>query len=70
MHLPGFVLHSDEILSHGVDRIFCISVNYQVTGHGPCSQGVGDKVTLLADGNGDLARAMGLEIDLSRGGRD
>ena len=32
------------------------------------SQGVGDKVTLLADGNGELARGMGLEIDLSRGG--
>ena len=69
VHLPGFVLHSDEILSHGVDRIFCISVNDPfVMAAWARSQGVGDKVTLLADGNGELARAMGLEIDLSRGG--
>ncbi len=69
VHLPGFVLHADEILSRGVDRIFCISVNDPyVMGAWARSQGVGDKVTLLADGNGDLAQAMGLEIDLSRGG--
>jgi peroxiredoxin len=69
VHLPGFVLHADEILGQGVDRIFCISVNDPyVMGAWARSQGVGDKVTLLADGNGDLAQAMGLEIDLSRGG--
>jgi glutaredoxin/glutathione-dependent peroxiredoxin len=67
VHLPGFVSHADEILGRGVDRIFCVSVNdpFVMAAWGR-SQGVGDKVTLLADGNGELARAMGLEIDLSR----
>lgn len=69
VHLPGFVLHSDEILGKGVDRIFCVSVNDPfVMAAWARSQGVGDKVSLLADGNGDLARAMGVEIDLSRAG--
>ncbi len=67
VHLPGFVLHADEITSRGVDGIFCVSVNDPfVMAAWARSQGVGDKVTLLADGNGDLARAMGVEIDLSR----
>jgi glutaredoxin/glutathione-dependent peroxiredoxin len=69
VHLPGFVTHADEIVGRGVDRIFCVSVNDPfVMAAWARSQGVGDKVTLLADGNGDLARAMGVEIDLSRGG--
>jgi glutaredoxin/glutathione-dependent peroxiredoxin len=69
VHLPGFVSHADEILGRGVDRIYCVSVNDPfVMAAWARSQGVGDKVTLLADGNGELARAMGLEIDLSRGG--
>ena len=69
VHLPGFVSHADEIRGRGVDRIYCVSVNDPfVMAAWARSQGVGDKVTLLADGNGELARAMGLEIDLSRGG--
>jgi peroxiredoxin len=68
-HLPGFVLQSGEILDHGVDRIFCVSVNDSfVMTMWARSQRVGDKVTLLADGNGELARAMGVEIDLSVSG--
>jgi glutaredoxin/glutathione-dependent peroxiredoxin len=69
VHLPGFVLRADEITSRGVDGIFCVSVNDPfVMAAWARSQGVGDKVNLLADGNGDLARAMGVEIDLSRAG--
>lgn len=69
VHLPGYVVRSDEILARGVDRIFCVSVNdpYVMAAWGR-SQGVENKVTMLADGNGELARAMGLEIDLGRGG--
>jgi peroxiredoxin len=69
VHLPGYVTRSDEILAKGVDRIFCVSVNDPyVMAAWARSQGVDGRVTLLADGNGELARAMGLEIDLSRGG--
>ncbi|HTV11714.1 MAG TPA: peroxiredoxin [Acidimicrobiales bacterium] len=69
VHLPGFVMRADEILALGVDRIFCVAVNdpYVMAAWGR-SQGVEDKVTMLADGNGELARAMGLEVDLTGGG--
>ena len=69
VHLPGYVTRSDELLARGVDRIFCVSVNDPyVMAAWARSQGGEGKVALLADGNGELARAMGLEIDLSRGG--
>ncbi len=68
-HLPGFVVRSEDILAKGADRIFCVAVNdHFVMAAWARSQGVGDKVTMLADGNGELARAMGVEIDLSGGG--
>src|ERR1019366_3142272 len=69
VHLPGFVMRADDILARGVDRIFCISVNdpYVMAAWGR-SQRTGDKVTLLADGNGDFARATGLDIDMSGSG--
>jgi peroxiredoxin len=69
VHLPGFVVRSDDLHAQGVERVFCVAVNdpYVMAAWGR-SQAVGGKVALLADGNGDLARAMGLEIDLSGGG--
>jgi peroxiredoxin len=69
VHLPGFVVRADDILAHGVDRIFCVSVNdpFVMAAWGR-SQATGDRVSLLADGNGDLARAMGVDIDLFAGG--
>jgi len=68
-HLPGFVVRSDEILGRGVDKIFCVAVNDPfVMAAWARSQGTSDKVGLLADGNGELARAMGVDVDLSRGG--
>ena len=69
VHLPGFVFHADDLLARGVDRIFCVSVNdaYVMSAWGR-SQGVEDKIAMLADGNGELARAMGLDLDLSAGG--
>jgi peroxiredoxin len=64
IHLPGFVANADALKAKGVDRIACIAVNdpwvMQAWGD---SQGVGDKIVMLADGNGDFARAMGLEFD-------
>lgn len=67
--LPGFVIRADELFAGGVDRIFGVAVNdHHAMAAWARSQGVGDKVTLLADGNGDLARAMGVEIDLTKSG--
>jgi len=63
-HLPGFVEKADAIKAKGVDEIACVSVNdVFVMGAWADAQGSGDKVTLLADGSGDLARAIDLEFD-------
>jgi glutaredoxin/glutathione-dependent peroxiredoxin len=63
-HLPGFVQLADQILAKGVDTIACMAVNdvFVMNAWGKAS-GVGDKVMMLADGNGDYARALGLELD-------
>jgi len=64
VHLPGFVQGADQLLAKGVDRIACIAVNDAwVMDAWGASQGAGDKITMLADGNGDFAKAMGLEFD-------
>jgi glutaredoxin/glutathione-dependent peroxiredoxin len=68
-HLPGFVQHADDIRKKGVDAIACVSVNDAfVMGAWGESQGAGDKVAMLADGNGDFTKALGLEMDASRFG--
>lgn len=65
-HLPGFVDHADEILAKGVDTIACMAVNdtFVMDAWGK-DRGVGDKVVMLADGNGEYAQALGLELDAS-----
>lgn len=68
-HLPGFVQLADQIRAKGVDTIACMAVNdvFVMNAWGKAS-GVGDKVLMLADGNGDYARALGLELDASKFG--
>ncbi len=63
-HLPGFVEHADEILAKGVDTIACMAVNdvFVMDAWGK-DRNVGDKVSMLADGNGEYAKALGLEMD-------
>ncbi|MXY39433.1 MAG: peroxiredoxin [Rhodospirillaceae bacterium] len=62
-HLPGFVDNAAELKGKGVDEIACISVNdaFVMDAWGK-SQNAGD-ITMLADGNGDFTKAMGLEMD-------
>lgn len=63
-HLPGFVTHADAIRAKGVDDIICVSVNdAHVMEAWGREQHVGDKIRLVADGNGDLARALGHYFD-------
>jgi peroxiredoxin len=65
-HLPGFVAKAEEIKAKGVDTIACLSVNDAfVMGAWGQDQGVGDKVLMLADGNGDFSAALGLDFDAS-----
>lgn len=68
-HLPGFIQNAGALKGKGVDAIACVSVNDAfVMGAWGDQQGAGDKVMMLADGNGDFTRAMGLEMDGSRFG--
>jgi glutaredoxin/glutathione-dependent peroxiredoxin len=63
-HLPGFVLRADELRAKGAEKIVCVSVNDPfVMGAWGQDQNVGSSVVMLADGNGELADAMGLTMD-------
>jgi glutaredoxin/glutathione-dependent peroxiredoxin len=63
-HLPGFVEKAAQIKAKGVDTIACISVNDAfVMGAWGKAQNAAGKVEMLADGNGDFARAVDLEMD-------
>ena len=68
-HLPSFVNKADDILAKGVDTIACVAVNdvFVMDAWGQ-DQNAGDKVMMLGDGSGDLARALGLELDLTARG--
>ena len=66
-HLPGFKERARELADKGVDAIACVSVNdVFVMGAWAKDQGVESDITLLADGNGDFTRAIGMEMDASR----
>ena len=62
-HLPGFVDRIDEFKAKGYD-VVCMAVNdpFVMEAWGK-SANVGDKILMLPDGNGDLTKALGLEMD-------
>lgn len=68
-HLPSFVDKADELKAKEIDEIACTAVNdaFVMTAWGR-SAGVDGKVTMLADGNGEFAQAMGLTMDGSKFG--
>ena len=67
-HLPGYVDKAAELKAKGVDEIACTAVNDAfVMGAWGKSADAGD-VTMLADGNGEFAKAVGLEMDGSKFG--
>lgn len=62
-HMPSFVRHADQILAKGIDTIACVAVNDAfVLDAWQKDQGA-QKILMLADGNGEFTRAMGLELD-------
>jgi len=68
-HLPSYVEKAGDLKAKGVDEIACTAVNDAfVMGAWGKSAGSDDKVTMLADGNGDFAKAVGLEMDGSKFG--
>ncbi|MBR9912232.1 MAG: peroxiredoxin [Gammaproteobacteria bacterium] len=64
-HMPGFVIHADKIKAKGVDDIICTSVNdvFVMAAWGRDQNA--EHITMLADGNGELAEALGLTLDLT-----
>ncbi len=68
-HLPGFLDAADAIRAAGADEIACVAVNDPfVLKAWAREQGVDGRVTMLSDGSGTFARALGLELDLSARG--
>jgi peroxiredoxin len=68
-HLPGYVAKLDEIKARGVDIVACLSVNdawvmkFWAEQHGALG-----KIVMLADGNAEFSKALGIEVDLSKAG--
>ena len=68
-HLPGYVEKAADLKGKGIDTIACVAVNdvFVMDAWGK-SQNCGDKVMMLADGSGEFAKALGMELDMrSRG---
>ncbi len=65
-HLPGFVANADKLKAKGIDTIACIAVNdaFVMSAWGK-DRDVGDKILMLGDGNADLTKKLGLEMDAS-----
>lgn len=65
-HAPGFIANAEAIKAKGVDEIACVAVNDVFVMSAWSEQlGASGKVTMLSDGNGDLAKALGLDLDAS-----
>ena len=62
-HLPGFVEHAEQILATGVDTIACVAVNDVFVMNAWGKSADAGSIQMLADGNGEFAAALGLELD-------
>jgi len=68
-HVPGYVQNLDQLKAKKVDEIWCVAVNdgYVMAAWGRDEKATG-KIRFLGDGNADLAKKLGLEVDLTKGG--
>lgn len=64
-HMPGFVINADKILAKGVDSIVCTAVNDVFVMDAWGKNQNADAMIMAADGNGNLCKALGMELDLS-----
>ncbi|WP_144094401.1 peroxiredoxin [Croceicoccus sediminis] len=62
-HLPGFVEKADDLKSKGIDEIACTAVNDPFVMQAWKERDGSESITMLADGNGDMAQALGLTMD-------
>lgn len=64
-HLPGYVNKAADLKAQGVDEIACTSVNDAFVMDSWCKDAGSADITMLADGNGEFADALGLSADMS-----
>jgi peroxiredoxin len=68
-HVPGYVQHLADLKAKNVDEVWCVSLNdgYVMAAWGREQKAIGN-VRMLGDGNGELTKKLGLEVDLSKAG--
>jgi peroxiredoxin len=68
-HVPGYLKHLPELVAKKVDEVWCVSLNdgFVMAAWGR-DQGAIGKIRMLGDGNGELAKKLGLDVDLSIAG--
>jgi glutaredoxin/glutathione-dependent peroxiredoxin len=68
-HVPGYVEQLSQLKAKKVDEVWCVALNdgYVMAAWGREQKAIG-KVRMLGDGNGELTKKLGLEVDLSRAG--
>lgn len=68
-HVPGYLAHLEALRAHGVDEVWCLSVNdaYVMAAWGREQHAIG-KIRMLGDGSGELVKKLGLDTDLSKFG--
>lgn len=62
-HLPGFVVNADKLKEKGVDAIVCVSVNDAFVMDAWSKDKNAEEIMMVADGNGEFSKAMGLDFD-------
>ncbi|MEX1032207.1 MAG: peroxiredoxin [Cellvibrionaceae bacterium] len=67
-HLPGFVVSADKIKAKGADNIVCLAVNDAFVMDAWGKSQNAEEIIMVADGNADFTKTLGLELDLARGG--
>lgn len=66
-HVPGYLALIEDFKKKGVEKVAVLAVNDFFTMKAWAkTQGVGDKLSFLADGNGEMTKALGVELDLSK----
>jgi peroxiredoxin len=68
-HVPGYLQHLGDLKARGIDEVWCVSVNdgYVMAAWGKELGAIG-KIRMLGDGNGDFAKKLGLDKDISQSG--
>lgn len=65
-HVPSYVARADELRAKGIEGVVCMAIgDHWLMQAWAESLGTGDKVMMLADGNGELTRELGVEVDLT-----